>query len=74
MKRIEVIYDGANYSIGGRELSEVRDELDQILRSGQPGWLQVNYGEGKPQPAALLITAGCSISLMPSSDDSTPAS
>lgn len=71
MKRIDVLYDGGSYSIGGRELQEVRAEIEAILRSEKPGWLKVNYGEGKPQPAELLIAAGCRISLMPTSEAGT---
>ncbi|HEY8588219.1 MAG TPA: hypothetical protein VIL55_01575 [Naasia sp.] len=58
MKRITVRYGDRDYSIADRSLEEVQDEIMAILESGRPGWLEVNYGEGRPTPAALLVTPG----------------
>ena len=58
MKRITVRYGDRDYSIADRSLKEVQDEIIRIIESGRPGWLEVNYGEGRPTPASLLLTPG----------------
>lgn len=64
MKRINILYGGAQYSVGGRELSHLEAEIEKIVQSGTPGWLTVNFGEGSVRPARLLITAGTQIALI----------
>jgi hypothetical protein len=56
--RVEVIYDGHDYSIGNRDATSVRDEIEEALRSGIPYWLEVQRGEGDYTPAHLLIAPG----------------
>jgi hypothetical protein len=69
MKRVDVQYDGEHYSIGGRELSEVQDEVARGLDSGRTTWLEVNYGEGKSRPAVLALSPGVTIALSAAHDD-----
>lgn len=64
MKRINVLYDGCEYSIGDRDLSVVRQEISDAVGSGKPYWLHANFGAGSVRLAELLITPGVGISLM----------
>lgn len=64
MKRIDIIYGGHSYSIGGRELEELQTEITTGLQTGTH-WLRVNDGEGMKRDAYLLITPGTSVSLIP---------
>ena len=65
MKRIDIRYGGHSYSIGGRELGDIQDEIAAGLNGGGPVWLVANEGEGIRRDAHLLITAGTPISLIP---------
>lgn len=60
---VYVLYDGNRYSIPGRSLDEIQSELDEALASGTPYWLGVNYGEGRPSQARILIAPGAAIAL-----------
>jgi hypothetical protein len=60
---VYVLYDGNRYSIPGRTLDEVQRELDDALAGGAPHWLEVNYGEGRPSHARILIAPGAPIAL-----------
>ncbi|MGC5172263.1 hypothetical protein ACPW96_16490 [Micromonospora sp. DT81.3] len=64
MKRIDIRYGGDTYSVGGRDLEELRQEILTGLDSGKY-WLIVNDGEGMRRDAQLLITPGVPISLIP---------
>lgn len=61
MNRITIRYGDRDYSIADRSLDDVQNEITAIIESGRPGWLNVNYGEGRPTPAALLITGGTGV-------------
>ncbi|WP_150307240.1 hypothetical protein [Planctomonas psychrotolerans] len=63
IKRINIAYDGASYSIGNREYDEVKAEIESFVESGRPHWLRVNHGEGSFREVDLLITPSTSISL-----------
>ena len=65
MKRIDIIYDGVAYSVGNRELEDVKAEIAAAIVSGKPGWLHVNQGGGIPRATDLLITAATHIALIP---------
>ncbi|WP_240665791.1 hypothetical protein [Agromyces sp. LHK192] len=74
MKRVNVLYDGHQYSVGETEVEALRAAVDEAYRSGRPVWVTLNLGEGRPQPAELLIGPGIPISLVPiPADVSTPA-
>ncbi|NQX37142.1 hypothetical protein [Herbiconiux sp. VKM Ac-2851] len=64
MKRVDIKYDGAEYSIGQRDIDDVQAEIDAGLASREPTWLSVNSGEGRLRTARLLITPGVSFSLI----------
>ncbi|MFB2582766.1 hypothetical protein ACEXQD_16080 [Herbiconiux sp. P15] len=64
MKRVNICYDGRDYSIGNRHIDEVQAEIDAGLVSPEPAWLTVNHGEGRSRAARLLLTPGVAISLV----------
>ena len=43
MKRIDIYYGGDHYSVGGRRLEDLRQEVEAGLAGGVH-WLQVNDG------------------------------
>ena len=64
MKRIDIRYGGELYSVGGRDLDDLREEIVRgVARGGQ--WLQVNDGEGTRRDAQLLLHPGVPISIIP---------
>jgi len=64
MKRIDINYGGERYSVGERDLDQVKKEIETGLALG-PRWLEVNEGDGMPRTAFLLITPGVPMSLIP---------
>ena len=66
--RVSVHYGGMIYTISGRRPDEVRQELDDAVRRGEPHWLEANFGEGRLTPVRLLVTAGVTIALVPDRD------
>lgn len=67
MKRIDLHYGGNLYSIGSRQLDDIRAEIDSCRVDG--GWIVVNDGEGAQRDAHLWVTAGVSIALIPIPDE-----
>jgi hypothetical protein len=65
MKRINIRYNGATYSVSNRDCDEFQQEIVAALASGKPHWLEVNEGEGTPRPTLLLITPGVGLTLLP---------
>ncbi|WP_019178977.1 hypothetical protein [Microbacterium yannicii] len=63
MKRIDILYGNALYSVGGRELAEIQDEIAALTQNG--GWLLVNDGEGARRDAYLWLNLGVPIALIP---------
>ncbi|QLD11385.1 hypothetical protein [Microbacterium oleivorans] len=61
-KRVDVFYGGRLYSVGGRDIDDIRAEIGDALVRGH-GWLTVNDGEGVAQSTELLITPGVDITL-----------
>lgn len=68
MKRINIRYGSEQYSVAGRELRDLQDEIAAGIDSGRTFWLQVNDGSGVAQLAVLAITPGIAISLTPIRD------
>lgn len=64
MKRIDIVYGGQSYSVGGRELDDVLDEIMLGVTRGHH-WLKVNDGEGMRRDAMLLITPGVQVAVIP---------
>ena len=63
MKRIDIVYGGELYSVGGREFEDVRQEvLDGMLSA--PQWLRVNDGDASrsllaPEPGRPDRACAC---------------
>ncbi|GAA1981636.1 hypothetical protein [Microbacterium pumilum] len=72
MKRIDVVYDGHVYSVGQRDLDELRDLIAEGHAAGGM-WLLVNEGEGTRRDAYLWIAPGTSIALVPIPGDADSA-
>jgi hypothetical protein len=64
VKRIQVVYDGLQYSIGQEDYEQLKSTIEEVVASGNPGWIRVNQGEGTPRAAELLITSATSIALI----------
>lgn len=65
MKRIDIVYGGQAYSVGQRDIDDLRREILNGVRGGDGYWLEVNSGEGAPRPTYLLITPGTDLALTP---------
>lgn len=64
MKRIHVIYDGLQYSIGQEDYDGLKQAVEDAISSGRPSWIKVNQGEGTPRPAELFVGPASSIALI----------
>ena len=64
MSRIDIVYDGRPYSLGGRDLASIQVEIDGAIAAGLAYWLPVNAGEGRYEDAFLLIAPGIPIALV----------
>lgn len=71
MKRIDIYYGGDHYSIGGRRLEDLCQEVEAGLAGGVH-WLEVNDGEGMMRTAHLLVTPGVPLAIVPIPDESPP--
>lgn len=69
MKRIAIIYGGREFSIGQQDFDRMKSEVEAAHRDGRSVWVRVNYGEGRPQPADILVGPGIPIALLPIPDD-----
>lgn len=65
MKRIDIIYGGQNYRVGGRDLDDLQNEISAGMTGHTSSWLKVNYGEGVPREAHLLLTPGVTLTIIP---------
>ncbi|WP_378145137.1 hypothetical protein ACFJGV_16600 [Cnuibacter sp. UC19_7] len=65
MKRVNIFYGGRQYSLSDREIGELQAEINAGITADQPTWLEVNVGEGRYQPAHLLLTPGVDLVLVP---------
>jgi len=64
MNRVDIVYGGRPYSLGGRSIKSIQDEIDVALAAGLPYWLRVNSGEGRFEDAYLLISAGIPVAMI----------
>jgi hypothetical protein len=64
MNRIDIVYGGKPYSLGGRSVESIQVEIDVAIAAGLPYWLRVNSGEGRFEDAYLLIAPGISVALV----------
>ena len=65
MKRVNILYDGAQYSVGQADVEAIKAEIEQAHAAGRARWITVNFGEGRPQPADLLVGPGIPVSIVP---------
>ena len=65
MKRVNILYDEFQYSVGQADLDAVKAVIEEAHATGTARWITVNFGEGRPQPADLLVGPGIPISLVP---------
>ena len=72
MKRVNIMYGGNQYSVGQADVELIKREIEAAHTAGGPRWITVNYGEGRPQPAELLVGPGIPISVIPIPGDPAP--
>jgi hypothetical protein len=72
MKRVNILYDGAQYSVGQADVEAIKAEIEQAHVAGRARWITVNFGEGRPQPADLLVGPGIPVSIVPIPSDDVP--
>ncbi|KHK98739.1 hypothetical protein LK09_07420 [Microbacterium mangrovi] len=61
---VEMLFGGQSFTIAGRSVADVQAEIDGILLSGMPGWVQAYDGHGGRSQSLLLITPGVSVALV----------
>lgn len=69
MKRIDLVYGGHMYSIGGRDFDDLKREIEEGIAAEGLRWLVVNDGEGHHRPAHLLLDRGIDIAVIPIPDE-----
>ncbi|GAA1058341.1 hypothetical protein GCM10017608_36120 [Agromyces luteolus] len=73
MKRVNIMYGGAQYSVGEADVEAIKAAIEQAHERGLADWITVNFGEGRPQPAQLLVGPGIPVSIVPiPADDPMP--
>jgi len=72
MKRVNILYDGAQYSVGQADVEAIKAEIEQAHVAGRARWITVNFGEGRPQPADILVGPGIPVSIVPIPSDDVP--
>ncbi|KZX19908.1 hypothetical protein [Rathayibacter tanaceti] len=63
MKRVEIIYGGARFSLSDTTAVEVRERVERALDGSASPWITVNQGEGEPRETSILITSGVAFSV-----------
>ncbi len=64
VKRINILYAGKQYSVSGRDIDEVKEEIRAAVESAVPTWLEVNVGEGKYKRADILLSPGVDVAVV----------
>jgi hypothetical protein len=73
VKRVNIMYGGAQYSVGQADVEAIKSAIEEAYATNSARWITVNYGEGRPQPADLLVGPGIPVSIIPiPSDDDVP--
>jgi hypothetical protein len=70
VNRVDIVYGGGQYSLGGRSIQSIQNEIDTALMSGAPYWLRVNSGGGRFEDAYLLIMPGVPFAIVNSKPNS----
>ncbi|TAJ47827.1 MAG: hypothetical protein EPO52_06360 [Herbiconiux sp.] len=64
MKRINIIYGGKQYSVSGRDVDEMKEQIRAAVAAAEPSWLEVNVGEGKYKRADILLSPGVDLAVI----------
>ncbi len=64
MKRINILYDGKQYSVSGRDVDVLKEEIRAAVESAVPTWLEVNVGEGRYKRADILLAPGIPVAVI----------
>jgi hypothetical protein len=64
VNRIDIVYDGQQYSLAGRSVESIQAEIDAAILSATPYWLRVNSGGGRFEAAYLLIAPGIPFAIL----------
>jgi hypothetical protein len=64
VKRINILYAGKQYSISGRDVDELKEQIRSAVEASVPTWLEVNVGEGRYKRADILLTPGVDIAVI----------
>lgn len=65
MKRVNIMYGGAQYSVGHADVEAIKATIEEAYATGGLRWITVNFGEGRPQPADLLVGPGIPVAIIP---------
>ena len=63
MNRIDIVYGGRPYSLSGRTIESLQEEIGSAIAAGRPYWLRVNAGEGRIEDAYLLVAPGIPVAV-----------
>ncbi|MGR0220932.1 hypothetical protein [Agromyces sp. ZXT2-6] len=69
MKRVNIMYGGAQYSVGQADVEAIKAAIEEAFATNSPRWIRVNFGEGRPQPADVLVGPGIPVSIIPIPSD-----
>ncbi|TFC80283.1 hypothetical protein E3T23_09395 [Cryobacterium cheniae] len=64
MNRVDIVYGGGQYSLAGRSVESIQNEVETAVESGKPYWLRVNSGGGRFEDAYLLIVPGVPFAIL----------
>ncbi|MCI2959469.1 hypothetical protein MN032_17430 [Agromyces atrinae] len=64
MRRIYIQYGGTEFSIGIEDADTLRAKILETVAAGRSMWLDVDRGEGRLEPATILITPGVAIAVI----------
>ncbi|GAB3118652.1 hypothetical protein [Glaciibacter psychrotolerans] len=64
MNRVDIVYGGSEYSLGGRTAESIQQEITAAMSAHTPYWLPVNRGGGRFEGAFLLISTGIPIAVV----------
>lgn len=62
MTRATILYGGNEYVVA-RSQQQMRAEIDELIAAGG-GWLSVNHGRGRLQPAHLWVDRGVNVAVV----------
>lgn len=64
MRRLDILYNGAPYTVSNRTAEQFQADVEAALTSSTPQWLTVNHGEGRANSALILITPFSSLTIL----------